>query len=152
MVDKKELINEMVRNQHVVLEKKYRLEHSDIERISKYIDDSIFQTSRCVKWSGYLTKCNGGKSQYVNFFIKGKKLAIHRILYINFVGDLSTTQYLKYTCDNPGCCCNINHFYRIDGGLIEEPVLEVCLPVAPKHNVQTDSQHIKNQLKILFSD
>ena len=153
MVDKKDLLTEMQMKQHSVIDKKYRLENSDIERLCKYINKSIFTSDGCVLWSGYLTKSNGGKSHYVNFFIKGKKLAVHRILYINFIGELKTSQYLKYTCENPGCCCNLSHFYRIDRSVDEtENVEESIVPTVVEKSLLTDSQQIKGQLKLLFSD
>jgi hypothetical protein len=64
-------------------------------------------------WKGYLTKCNNNKACYANFYLKKKKIALHRILYINFIDDLNDKQYLKFTCNNPGKCCNINHISKV---------------------------------------
>ena len=52
------------------------------------------------------------KSPYVNFYFKDKKVALHRILYHNFIGLINDGEYLKFTCENRGKCCNINHFIK----------------------------------------
>ena len=36
-------------------------------------------------------------------------MALHRLLYINFIGQLYSNSYLEFTCPNKGVCCNINH-------------------------------------------
>lgn len=40
------------------------------------------------------------------------KAALHRLLYSNFVDHLSEDEYLKFTCDNKGKCCNIYHMKK----------------------------------------
>ena len=39
-------------------------------------------------------------------------------MYINFKGHLNNTDYIKYSCNNKGICCNVNHMssfiYKID--------------------------------------
>jgi hypothetical protein len=42
-----------------------------------------------------------------------KKKALHRLLYCNFIGDLYDSEYLKFTCDNKGKCCTLNHLKKI---------------------------------------
>ena len=51
---------------------------------------------------------------YINFYYSGKKYALHRLLYNNFIGILSDSEYIKFKCANKGICCNINHFYKIN--------------------------------------
>ena len=34
------------------------------------------------------------------------------MLYINFVGELSNDEYLKFTCEKKGKCCNISHLKK----------------------------------------
>ena len=118
MSSKKKMLAELCVKQRKHDNEKYQLEINDLTRFLKHIDTSIFNTDECVLWSGSLTKCNNGKSHYVNYYLNKRKLALHRILYINFVGDLDHNQYLKYTCDNPGKCCNIKHFVKVND---EEP-------------------------------
>lgn len=121
MSSKKKLLAELCLKQRKHNNEKYQLEINDLTRFLKHIDRSIFNTDECVLWSGSLTKCNNGKSHYVNYYLNRRKLALHRILYINFVGDLDNKQYLKYSCQNPGCCCNIKHFVKVSD---EEPELK----------------------------
>jgi len=76
------------------------------------IENSIFGDECCV-WQGYVTNHNKpNKTNYVNFFFNKKKRSLHRILYYNFVGPLSSDHYLRYTCKNCGVCCNINHLQK----------------------------------------
>jgi hypothetical protein len=112
-INKNKLLTELCLKQRKKADKKYFLELNDIIRILKNIDSSIFNKTECVIWKGYLTKCNNNKSCYVNFYLKKRKLALHRILYINFIDDLDIKHYLKFTCDNPGKCCNVNHILKV---------------------------------------
>jgi len=112
-VNKNKLLTELCLKQRKKADKKYFLELNDLIRLLKNIDFSIFNKTECVLWKGYLTKCNNNKSCYVNFYLKKRKLALHRILYINFIDDLDIKNYLKFTCDNPGKCCNINHILKV---------------------------------------
>jgi hypothetical protein len=118
-INKNKLLTELCLKQRKKADKKYFLELNDIIRLLKNIDNSIFNQDDCVIWKGYLTKCNNNKSCYVNFYLKKRKLALHRILYINFIDDLDVKHYLKFTCDNPGKCCNINHIVKVCDDIIE---------------------------------
>jgi hypothetical protein len=112
-INKNKLLTELCLKQRKKADKKYFLELNDLIRLLKNIDGNIFNKTDCVLWKGYLTKCNNNKSCYVNFYLKKRKLALHRILYINFIDDLDIKHYLKFTCDNPGKCCNINHILKV---------------------------------------
>jgi hypothetical protein len=90
-----------------------RLLYKDIQRICKNIKTSIFDKEICCKWQGHVTNMNNlNKGRYVNFYFRKKKVALHRLLYINFVGPLSDEEYLKYKCENKGICCNILHLKK----------------------------------------
>ena len=92
-----------------------KLSFSDITRIAKYLDKSIFDTDECVLWKGYVTNCkNKSKGVYINFYFKQKKYALHRLLYLNYIGSLYDDEYLKFTCPNKGMCCNLKHFKKFD--------------------------------------
>jgi len=39
-------------------------------------------------------------------------VALHRLLYINYVGELDDDEYIKYVCMNKGRCCNIHHIKK----------------------------------------
>jgi hypothetical protein len=129
-INKNKLLTELCLKQRKKADKKYFLELNDLIRLLKNIDGNIFNNTDCVLWKGYLTKCNNNKSCYVNFYLKKRKLALHRILYINFIDDLDIKHYLKFTCDNPGKCCNINHILKVcdDGQDVEEQVNQLIQP------------------------
>lgn len=108
-----ELLNELLSKQlkDVSIEKK--LQFTDLKRICKYIDKSIFDENICCLWDGYVTNTNNiNKGIYINFYFKGNKMALHRLLYVNFVGPLSSNEYLKFNCDNKGRCCNVMHLKK----------------------------------------
>ena len=74
----------------------------DINRLCNNINSSIFGDECCI-WNGYITNLNNvNKGTYINFYFRHKKVALHRLLYANYVGDISSDEYLKYSCD-----CNL---------------------------------------------
>ena len=90
-----------------------KLQPKDILRICKNIDRSVFDRKRCCMWRGHVTNMNNlNKGRYVNFYFRRKKVALHRLLYVNFVGELNDDEYLKFNCDNKGICCNIHHLKK----------------------------------------
>ena len=123
----KELLSKQIKN--IDITKKF--DYSDIKRISKYLNKSIFNTNECVIWSGYITNINNiSKGVYINFYFRKKKYALHRLLYSNYIGNLYSDEYLKFMCPNKGTCCNINHFNKF------------------KYNPETDK--IENNNKIII--
>ncbi len=104
----RELLSKQLKN--IDLDKK--LQFGDIKRISKYLKESIF-SDKCSIWGGYITNVNkDNKGTYINFYFKEKKVALHRLLYLNFIGELNDNEYLKFSCPNKGKCCNIHHFSK----------------------------------------
>jgi hypothetical protein len=85
----------------------------DMKRICKNLNNSIFDKTECCIWKGYITNLNKtNKGTYVNFYFRNKKTALHRLLYINYVNDLSSDEYIKFNCENKGACCNITHLKK----------------------------------------
>lgn len=105
-----ELIQKQLKN--IPADKK--LSYNDLKRISKYLSDTIFQdSSDCSLWNGYVTVLkNDEKNSYINFYFNGKKHSLHRLLYINFIGELDDSEYIKFNCPNKGKCCKLAHFYK----------------------------------------
>ena len=93
-----------------------KLRPNDIHRIVQHTDNSIFDEEKCCLWIGYVTNLkNKQKGTYINFYFKNKrKVALHRLMYANFKGDISNKDYIKYSCANKGKCCNINHMVRFE--------------------------------------
>lgn len=110
---KSQLISELINKQIADIPSTKKLQYNDIKRMSKYISGNIFDENVCSIWSGYITNVNNtDKGVYINFYFKGKKAILHRILYTNYVGPLNDSEYLKFTCENKGKCCNIHHLKK----------------------------------------
>lgn len=119
-----EIFKELIKRQLSDVPPQWKLNINDMKRICKYIDSSIFDHNQCCIWNGYITNMNNSnKGTYVNFYFRNKKVALHRLLYSNFVAPLDSSEYLKFNCDNKGICCNINHYekykYSKNNGLIK---------------------------------
>lgn len=80
-------------------------------RICKHINKSIFG-KQCSLWEGFVANIKANKSPYINFYFRGKKLALHRLLYINYVEALKDNEFIKYSCKNKGRCCCLNHMIK----------------------------------------
>lgn len=107
------LLNEMATRQLKNIQQGKRMQYNDLRRVYKHIDDSIFNKNNCCLWRGYITNDDDpSKGTYINFYFNGKKIALHRLLYQNFVGNVTKNEYLKFTCENKGKCCNINHLEK----------------------------------------
>ncbi|AYV85121.1 MAG: hypothetical protein Satyrvirus4_18 [Satyrvirus sp.] len=112
-VNSDEIFKELIRHQLPNVPTQWKLNINDMKRICKYIDTSIFDKDYCCIWNGYITNMNNSnKGTYVNFYFRNKKVALHRLLYSNFVAPLDSSEYLKFNCDNKGICCNINHYEK----------------------------------------
>jgi hypothetical protein len=133
---------EMIDKQRSAILSNMRLSYNDIRRISKYIDNSLFDTKKCSIWTGYVTNKNKShKGQYINFYYNKKKTALHRLLYINFIDNLDEDEYVKFTCDNKGRCCNINHLnkFKYQRKIIKESQLDEEKQMSPKQE-KTESE------------
>jgi hypothetical protein len=95
---------------------KKRLRPNDLHRIVQQTEGSIFDENECCLWKGYVTNLkNKRKGTYVNFYFKDKKkVALHRLLYANFKGTVGKNDYIKYSCQNKGKCCNVNHMVKFE--------------------------------------
>lgn len=108
-----EIFDELMDNQLSTVPPQWKLSLTDMKRICKYVDTSIFDPTQCCIWRGYITNMNNSnKGTYVNFYFKNKKVALHRLLYSNFVSPLESNEYLKFNCENKGICCNIHHYEK----------------------------------------
>jgi hypothetical protein len=132
------LLKELIEKQLKDVPHDKKLQYNDLRRICKYLGISIFDSTTCSKWTGYVTNVNKiNKGLYINFYFRQKKVALHRLLYSNFIGHIADDEYIKYTCENKGYCCNVNHFKKFkyhvsennnsatDNGVVEE------VPVRP---------------------
>ncbi len=108
-----DFLKELLINQIKNINPNKKLNYGDIKRISKFLVSSIFSENTCCIWNGYVTnEKNQSKGTYINFYFNKKKIALHRLLYINYIGEISNKEYIRFTCDNKGKCCNINHMKK----------------------------------------
>ena len=109
---KTDLLNELIHKQKKDVYYAKKLTYRDMNRIVKYIDKPIFG-NECSIWLGYIS-CLGkdNNNYYINFFFRDKKVGLHRLLYSNFVGNIESNEYIRFSCENQGKCCNINHFIK----------------------------------------
>lgn len=115
-MNKNDIINKLFSNQLINIEYKYKLNSKDILRFSTYINSDPFSDLECCKWLGSISKSTN-QTNYINFWFNKKKQALHRLLYINYIGPLTKNKYLRFTCPNPemrGICCNIKHIELIN--------------------------------------
>lgn len=111
--DNNELLRELLLKQIKTVPQDKKLQYTDLKRICKYIGGSIFDEHKCCLWNGYITNVNNSnKGTYINFYFRNKKVALHRLLYINFVDELQDDEYLKFSCENKGRCCTVSHLKK----------------------------------------
>jgi len=139
-MNKNLIFQELIQNQRKNLSADKKLNLSDLKRISSYLNKSIFTEDECSLWDGYVTEIKKS-SAFVNFFFNGKKQALHRLLYYNFINDINDNEYLKFTCINKGKCCCINHLVLVKEKNKEE--LEKELEINKKEELETKRNYKK---------
>ena len=114
VISKNKLLVELINNQRNDVDLVRKLDIKDLHRICKYLNSSIFNKSdKCCLWGGYVTNITSSNTKYINFFFKKKKYALHRLLYENFIDQIDKSEYLRFSCENKGVCCNLNHIKKI---------------------------------------
>jgi len=138
-----ELLKELLAKQLKNMTNDKKLQYTDLYRICKYIKSSMFDEENCCIWDGYITNSNNSKGTYINFYFKKKKAALHRLLYMNFIGDLSDDEYLKFNCENKGKCCNINHLAKYKYKTKEDIDNDKNIQLHKKNDKKKDKHRIK---------
>jgi len=105
--------------------------------LSKYITGDFINSNDCVIYTGQIS----GKVCIMSF--KGNKVSVCRLMYINFVGNLTETQSVttKETCQRG--CCNVKHFVVNESreytneskGVIRNPTIRTIVNDAPSGKV-----------------
>jgi len=81
-----------------------KLTFQDIKRVDKYLKRNIFDGDDCCIYKGEL------KKNYATISFKGKKVSVHRLLYHNYISNITDGDYVTFSCSNRGICCNLQHF------------------------------------------
>lgn len=112
-MDQNDLLVELLSKQLPNVPKDRKLSYIDLRRVCKFIAASVFDDNKCCIWNSYITNENNTtKGSYINFYFRKRKAALHRLLYINFIGELNKNEYLKFNCDNKGKCCTVSHLKK----------------------------------------
>jgi hypothetical protein len=138
--DKNSIYQELIQNQRKGINNDKQLDLSDMKRISNYLGISIFG-DKCSLWNGYVTNFKN-KGSYINFFFKGKKISLSRLLYYNFVEDVGDNEYLKYTCSNKGKCCCLNHIVKTNSEKTDVSNKETCIDTSPVNEEKKQKKNI----------
>lgn len=138
---------ELIQSQRKDCRDSKKLNLSELRRISKNLDNSIFDQNNCSIWNGYITNNNSDiKPSYINFYFRNKKIALHRLLYENYIDDIDKNQYLKYSCTNKGICCNINHIEVVNSNKNTQPII----PTNDTKDNNNDNNNDKTNLIVSF--
>jgi hypothetical protein len=126
-----------------------KLRSSDIHRIVQHTNTSIFDEEECCVWTGYITNLkNKRKGTYINFYFRDKKkVALHRLLFANFKGEINEKDYIKYSCPNKGKCCNIHHMVRFEYNSNEQCESSSCDESFDEESIESE-QYDENDFKI----
>jgi hypothetical protein len=150
-MNKNLLYQELIKNQRKNLSNDRKLGLYDLKRISSYLNKSIF-VEECSLWDGYITEIKNSTS-FVNFFYNGKKQALHRLLYYNFVDDVSDNEYLKFSCENKGKCCCIKHILKLkknEKKTIEKPNMSENNTENNTENNDSETSTVKKKITVEF--
>ena len=101
----------MINNQLKNIRPDKKLSYNDIKRVVKNIDKTIFG-EECCMWNGYIANLHDNRSAYINFYFREKKLALHRLLYYNYVGPIDHNEHIAFSCNNRGKCCTLKHLIK----------------------------------------
>ena len=112
-MNKNILVDELINNQLKDIPDEKKLLYKDFLRIAKNLNSSIFDEDFCSIWTGCAHTDKETKKISVHFYFRQKKLSLHKLLYVNFVGPLLENESIKFTCRNRGHCCNINHLIKV---------------------------------------
>ena len=143
------IFRELVAHQLRNIQTNKKLQLCDIKRISRRITTSIFDENICSIWNGYITNTNNtSKGMYVNFYFRKKKVALHRLLYCNFVDDLNDDEYLKFNCENKGKCCNIHHMNKFKYNITDElSELETTMNISENNDLENTNDNDEKENK-----
>ena len=144
-----EIISELIKNQISKIDESKRLHCTDFKRIARNIRTSLFHKKLCCLWQGYITNLNkANKGTYINFYFHKKKVALHRLMYCNYVNSIETEDYIKFLCQNKGYCCNVTCLKKFKYNVN----LNKIKPQIYKNNLKTTTieQNINKNLFVNF--
>lgn len=127
MISKTDIFVMLLQKQLKNIEPSKRFKYNDLKRVAKKI---TLETDGCYLWTGYITNAHkSSKGLYINFYFRHKKWVLHRLLYTNLKGELKDDEYIKFTCENHGKCCNVNHMLKFS---YEREIKDISIKPEPE--------------------
>ncbi len=149
MTETSEILSKLIKNQRNDISLNKKLAFTDLTRISNNLPNDIFSDDCCI-WSGYITNLKSKKKNcYVSFFYKNKKVSLHRLLYANYIGNIKDNEYIKYTCNNKGTCCTLNHMKKVAED-IENTNDTDNIEKNPENNIEKEQNNKTNTIRVSF--
>ncbi len=149
MTETSEILSKLIKNQRNDISLNKKLAFTDLTRISNNLPNDIFSDDCCI-WSGYITNLKSKKKNcYVSFFYKNKKVSLHRLLYANYIGNIKDNEYIKYTCNNKGTCCTLNHMKKVAED-IEITNDTDNIEKNPENNIEKEQNNKTNTIRVSF--
>ena len=74
-------------------------------RINKFLHNVDIFTDKCVVYENK----NKNNKTYISISYNGKKVSLLKLLYLNFVDDITNHSHIKYLCEHNGLCLSIKH-------------------------------------------
>lgn len=141
---------ELVRNQLLDVPEENRLRLTDMERLAKFSDGhSYFDPVRSTLFVGYVNK-NRPQDTCITFFFRKKKVALHRLLFQNYLGELTFRHYVRHLCGHRYSCVNILHLRRNDYVNKKTPPKEPVKTMVFKSEPKKEPEHPPISLTIHF--
>ena len=143
MSNRYKLLEELLENQLEDVPFRMRRSFKDLKRMCRFIKFSIFTSTECVLWSGFITNIskNSHKGIYVNFYFNKNKQSLHRILWNNFRGPIKD-HYISYLCSNKGQCLNLNHMKSTAKRIRVQKTPKLIPYIHPFKNVRLENGNI----------
>lgn len=113
-LNEKKILAQLLIYQRSDVEKEYKLTLNLIIKVIKILGEktlgNLLDNNNKNCWIN-MDSVDNKKISCINFYINNKKIALHRLMYINFTDSLDKNSYLKHTCNNKNCY-NIYHLEK----------------------------------------
>ena len=142
------LLKELVEKQIKNIKGSRKLSFHDLEKIVVGIPISIFDENCCI-WTKHIKKNIKTKQEWINFYFNKEKTALHRLLYENYIGELTSEDHIKYKCGSHGGCCNVTHMIKYKYNYTNK----TNESIKNEDNIKDETQQIediKKKLQMIF--
>lgn len=111
-------LEELIKYRRKDLDVTKKLSYKDCVRLLNNLDGSPFEEGCC--------SIKQNKLLHGFFYFNRKKVSISRLLYMNYVGDISDNEYVYRICRHKADCLNIGHLKKIyrNNSNIKKPIIE----------------------------